>query len=385
MDLIAEASATKQAMDEAYDGIEQAIESAPPNPAPTQPAPQEDFFFWGDNSPAPAPTDSSADQFSAVTDQQQRTMEPATEEPVAVQPPAPVQTSQPAPQIPQQATHQFQAQPPLDRQMQPQGQQYASQPQAFAFQGQGPTNGEGHNRNISGSGFGEVMGGTPDRNSVAESLDASLPHTPSMKTVEDLKSKCREAEDVSRDAEETKRQLQAQMEELRRVADEAESKARALAEKPTKKKLLGRRKVDPKEVEKLAAEARAKKEAFLQVQSQVNDAVALAASTKKEAERLRKEADDAQIQAATAASMQTNQTPAPAPVQQQPQQQQPNYSYPPTNGYPPPATSFQQQHSQGPPHQINTNPAYYNSNVMGNGAGVAIPTPIDDPFSNPFQ
>jgi chromosome segregation ATPase len=62
-----------------------------------------------------------------------------------------------------------------------------------------------------------------------------------MKEIEDLKAKSKEADDIAKDAEASHRQLVAQLEELRKLADEAESKVRAASEKPTKKKgILGR-------------------------------------------------------------------------------------------------------------------------------------------------
>lgn len=51
-------------------------------------------------------------------------------------------------------------------------------------------------------------------------------------------------------------------------------------------------------------DARDKKDALLLAQSQVKDAESLAVATKREAERLNKEAEDAQMSAASAASMQ---------------------------------------------------------------------------------
>ena len=51
-------------------------------------------------------------------------------------------------------------------------------------------------------------------------------------------------------------------------------------------------------------EARDKKDALLLAQSQLKDAESLALATKREAERLNKEAEDAQMSAAAAASMQ---------------------------------------------------------------------------------
>ena len=53
-------------------------------------------------------------------------------------------------------------------------------------------------------------------------------------------------------------------------------------------------------------DARDKKDAMLLAQSQVKDAESLALATKREAERLNKEAEDAQMSAAAAASMQDN-------------------------------------------------------------------------------
>jgi hypothetical protein len=51
-------------------------------------------------------------------------------------------------------------------------------------------------------------------------------------------------------------------------------------------------------------DARDKKDAMLVAQAQVKDAESLAMATKREAERLLKEAEDAQMSAAAAASMQ---------------------------------------------------------------------------------
>jgi len=65
------------------------------------------------------------------------------------------------------------------------------------------------------------------------------------------------------------------------------------------------------EHERLAKEALLKKQEFLQLQSQLNDAQALATETKREAEKLRKEAEDKEIQAAAAASIANAQQPAP--------------------------------------------------------------------------
>jgi hypothetical protein len=60
---------------------------------------------------------------------------------------------------------------------------------------------------------------------------------------------------------------------------------------------------EQKEIERLTMDARDKKDAMLNAQSQVKDAESLAMATKREAERLFKEAEDAQMSAAAAASM----------------------------------------------------------------------------------
>jgi hypothetical protein len=220
-DQILEAKATKQAMDEAYDGIEKAnkVLNALPAPAPlvTQEA---DLFGWDAPSlPGPVASEKSVPESNGFA-------------------------QHPSPQEQTESIHQT----PSTAQQQPMsiGGPLMSNPPAvqrhapvFTFNKTvdtpGPYNGGGyHNRNAS-SGFGEVMGGSADLQSLAESIDA-VPSTPSMREIDDLKSQSREADAVARDAEATHRQLVAQMTELRRLAAEAESKSRSVAEKPAKKK-----------------------------------------------------------------------------------------------------------------------------------------------------
>jgi septal ring factor EnvC (AmiA/AmiB activator) len=202
--------------------------------------------------------------------------------------------------------------------------------------------------------------------------------TPSIGDVNELRRRAKEAEDVARDAEESRQQVAAQVEELRRVADEAEAEARKhLAGGDGKKKkvgMLGRgKKRDAKEGERLALEAKTKKDTFLQAQSQANDAQALALDTKREADRLRQQAEEAEINAASAASMQHSQPVAP--------------SQQPSNGYPAPAATpaYGTGMGQQPQYGGTSFGGQYNPNVMGSG-GVEIPTPSggEDPYSNPF-
>lgn len=113
-------------------------------------------------------------------------------------------------------------------------------------------------------------------------------------------------------------------------------------------------------------------------QSQANDTQAIAMQTKREAERLQNEAEEAEMSAAAAASM--HQAPPPA-----------------SNGYPSQTDSVP-AYGQAPVLTMGQDfggqpyggfggaapAAYDNSGVMG-GGGASIPTPSgEDPYSNPF-
>jgi hypothetical protein len=133
-----------------------------------------------------------------------------------------------------------------------------------------------------------------------------------------------------------------------------------------------------KEAEKLAAEARDRKDAFLQIQSQLNDATSLANETKAEVERLRKAAEDMEMEAASAESMQKAAPPPPSHVE------------PSSNGFGAPSYGFAAAPlaglAGGDPfgNQSTDMGQGFNSNVMGLG-GISIPTPSgNDPYSNPF-
>lgn len=140
-----------------------------------------------------------------------------------------------------------------------------------------------------------------------------------------------------------------------------------------------------KETEKLEQEAKRTKDAYLQSQSQLNDAKALAHDTKKEAERLRRETEDAEMKAASAASMESYRQAPSAPVS--------------SNGFRPPPVPNKFPSQDGG--MMNPNypmgfggegfgvmgqpPSYSNPSVMG-GGGLSIPTPSgNDPWSNPFS
>ena len=57
----------------------------------------------------------------------------------------------------------------------------------------------------------------------------------------------------------------------------------------------------------MALEAKGKKDKLIEVQSQINDANKLANDTKAEEERLRKQIEDMELKAASAASLQQTQ------------------------------------------------------------------------------
>lgn len=334
-DLISDATITKQAIDEAHESIENANEvlarsMGVGNPSTagasstfqTAPAPaiaEEDLFGgWGSddggavNAPLPALGSGNFSSAAASSVDESQPSSTYYNNPPQVQ----MESSQP--------TH---SSPMPSYSYNPNPEPTPPAMSTNMYNGGGYTGGSGmggHNRDMSGNDFGEVMGSSPSLqpplptiqqydsgfgSSMGATTYDSIPHVTSLKEVEDLKAKSKEADDVAKDAEASRRQLVAQLEELRKLADEAESKVRAASEKPTKKKgILGRggaiQKKDAKEIERLTMDARDKKDALLLAQSQVKDAESLAMATKREAERLNKEAEDAQMSVAAAASMQ---------------------------------------------------------------------------------
>jgi hypothetical protein len=258
-DLISDASVTKQAIDEAHDSIENASEvlarssavvvnskaATTFNSTPVPTIAEEDLFGgWGAedsgavNAPLPALGSGNFDSSvpSSVEESQPSSY-------YNINPTVPVES--PAPAMPSYSYNPEPAQASVPLNM---------------YNGGGYTggNGMGHNRDLSGNDFGEVMGSTPSLQpppmpSTIQQFDSgfgsslgaqtydSIPHVTSLKEVEDLKAKSREADDVAKDAEASRKQLVAQLDELRKLADEAEGKLRSASEKPTKKKgLLGR-------------------------------------------------------------------------------------------------------------------------------------------------
>jgi hypothetical protein len=259
--LISDATATKVAIDEAYEGIEKVNEqirqTASVAPQPPAPVAESDFFGgWGDNSAVqpPLPTVASSGTYGSGDSTDDRN--PVAEE-TASHPPQ-LQLNNVNSQQPNPSSYSYNTDGPLSS---------TSAPATDMYSGGGYKLDRGVLQRETSEGFGEVMGGgstpLPQQPSGFTSGGTSMSATStfdsisvavSMKDVEDLKSKSTEADDVAKEAEASRRQLVAQLEELRKVADEAESKARAATDKPTKKKgLLGRGGTQKKEAVCMAA------------------------------------------------------------------------------------------------------------------------------------
>jgi hypothetical protein len=241
--------------------------------------------------------------------------------------------------------------------------------------------------NTSGS-FGGVMGGaplpagsTPSSTVPLYASDATTTlSSVGMDEIGTLKRALKDAEDLARDAHDNCRALNAQADELRRMADEAEQQARAYREcmdkQDKKKKGLFRNKgkqYDYAEGEKLALDAKAKRDKVMGLQSQMKDAEALAADTKRAVDTLRSRIEDAEMNVASANSMEHQ------------HQVKPSYSYTSpisassTNGY---GEGFDQS-AMG-----YAAPAGSNPGVMSGEGGISIPTPMAgdaDPYENPFK
>jgi hypothetical protein len=164
----------------------------------------------------------------------------------------------------------------------------------------------------------------------------------------------------------------------------------------------------------MVQDAKKKKEQFLAAQSQANDTQAIAMQTKQEAEKLRSEAEESEMRAAAAASMEhthsTNGHPDQAKSAPSYNSQPPSSAYnsqpsaqsyntqPPAPAYntQPPAQSYntgQYNTSQPPVLSIGggnfeaqsyggMNGAYNPAVMGGGGGGSSIPTPSNDPYNS---
>jgi len=413
-DLIAEATATKEAIDEATKGIETYMDQASKHPLPSAPSPaasavmEDDLFGFGPSpgqGSLPPPETQSHDSLPAPSElSKPYSSDPYNSEPAPTPEPEPVPEPTPY-SIPEPSSMENAPASSLDY--------YQHQPQREYGQS------NMHKRiESTASAFGDdfIMGAGGGMFSTApadshndDDHDHTIMGSPSLGTVKsvpeinELKMKAKEAEDVARDAQENSRQKMAQVDELRRLADEANAEARRFADtgKDEKKKkgFMGRNKKptkkDVKEAERVAADAKEKQERLMAAQAEANDAQAFAVETKREAERLRQEVEDAELAAASAASMQDT---APALAAAQSNGYNPGTAEPPSYGKPPPNPYYgggsndhpPSSYGYGQPPQQQTNGGQqqfggygYNPSVMGTGGGMNIPTPTGA-YDNPF-
>lgn len=187
----------------------------------------------------------------------------------------------------------------------------------------------GHNRQTSGFESGFVMGGSappsssavPDQHELtsaarahSSSGDYGYEDEESFQMVEDMKKRAERAVEAARDAEAAHRRLENEANELREDADKAEASARSLraAAEEKKKGRFGnnKKKSMERDAERAAQDAVEIKKRFMAVQSQAHDAEALAAETRREANKLKDEAEKAELDMASAASLKEQQKPS---------------------------------------------------------------------------
>jgi hypothetical protein len=196
---------------------------------------------------------------------------------------------------------------------------------------------QGHNRQTSGFDSGFVMGGSaaplpettsPDQASVksaartrSRSGDYGFDDEDAFNAVEEMKKTAERAAEAARDAQAAASRLAAEADELRSDADKAEANARSLraaAEEQKKGRFGGGKKKNMlRDADRAAEDAAEIKKRFMAIQTQAHDAATLAAETRREADRLKTEAEKAEMELASAASLREHQAasqPAPAPA-----------------------------------------------------------------------
>ena len=256
-DLIGEAEATKDAIETAYQGLEESVHAAQapaPQPAPA-PAYETDLFGWGGApTPAPAPAVAAAPSYDSHPETPPGHGHGGTPYPYAAAAqataPAPIPYSQPAQSVPaghhqletvsdddssleheefdanpeQEAEPMFSYDTGHEASANPFGQQAPDSSHGISYEQQvfrsNSPPGPGHNKqsSISSLNFGEVMGGggpTPP-NQFAHQQEAEIPvgygggegiqTTHSMVEINEMKSKAADAEDLARESANTHRQ-----------------------------------------------------------------------------------------------------------------------------------------------------------------------------------
>ncbi|CAJ1956521.1 unnamed protein product [Cylindrotheca closterium] len=257
-----------------------------------------------------------------------------------------------------------------------------------------------HNRKESVGGFGSdfVMGGfAPPPGAGGGVYDAAATATSHAETsqtvdseaaakLEELKKKYKSAQEIASDAAATHIKLAQEADELRGDADKAEANARSLRASADEKKKgrfgsSGKKKALNRDADNAAQTANDLRKRFLAIQGQASDASAVAMETKREAEKLKEAVEKAEIDMASAASMQDQKAEqakqsaaagaAGAPPAGYPQQQPYGaYGYPPpaANGYPPAAYG-------APPAGYGQPPAGYGAPGQVPGYAYAQPPP----------
>mmetsp|Transcript_27052 Transcript_27052/g.63303 ORF Transcript_27052/g.63303 Transcript_27052/m.63303 type:complete len:970 (-) Transcript_27052:126-3035(-) len=464
-ELISEAQQTKDAIESATETL-QAAQAAAPAPA----AETVDFFYM-DGPPAPtaaaAETPAAPEGFenempggvaslpSATTAVQNPTGDmapphtPQQQAPPAEQPQYPPQAAAASP--PPAMYPGYAATPPAAGYPAPAPipeNTPVSQRPAVQQQQLTPTNlarppPPGHTRQGSGFDTGFLMGGSAssipqddgDTFSQAAHSHASTGDygydDQVFEIVEEMKKKAKRADGAARDAEAASSKLAAEADELRADADKAEANYRSLvaaADEKKKGRFGGGKKKKMKEgADQAGRDAAEIKKHFMAVQGQALEAATIAAQTRSEADRLRDEAEAAELQMAAAASAQQKQ-PAPSPstngystspkpdyggqmaAQQQQQQpaQMPQYgqmmpasnpmggygNY--TNGQYGAADAYVNPYGGAPMPQMSLpDPSQSAPGVMSAGGGYGMPSPSSfqqmapapaggDPYANPF-
>ena len=356
--LVQEETATRDALVEANHALEsaaaagvasaaqvpQAPQAAPMPVVASAPAPTQDVFGFESAAPPPAHDEASvvSQQFSVASQQVSVASQPVTQAPIPPQQQALVS------EIPVAAAPAFAEGPPI-----------GSAPPAH------------HNRNMSTAsafGFGEeqqIMGGAiPQQTQNTYDFQTQppppqpqspqpVPSGPSaaqtshdMGDLAEMRRKAKDAMDIANEAEANSRQMTEKVSELRVQAEKADREAQLRASQglsAKKKKGMfggGKKKKDAKETERINLEAKMKRDELLQAQGQANEAQALAMETRREAERLRKELEDAEVAAASSASLQQATPASPHQPMSPPQ----SFSFDQTNGngagYPAPSGGY---------------------------------------------
>jgi hypothetical protein len=248
-DLIVEATESKDAIEEAHAAVENALETSRAAPAPA-PANSFDGDLFGFDAPAPAPMPAPAAHEPLQAPTQSYSSAYAEEEvPAPVNAPLRGPTQSYASSYGEEEEHHQQPMGVPSMQSN-QSEDYGMAPLPGPAPGgayeqyNAPASSPKHQRVVSEAGFDSesIMGGIP----TPLPMEAAEPPnyhgqneggpTPTNEDISELKRKAKDAEDLANDAEESRRQVMAQVDELRKVSDAAEAVARQNASSPPDKK-----------------------------------------------------------------------------------------------------------------------------------------------------